>query len=117
VVSLELAVCGRHTASRVAVVNDVVVNQRRGVKKVQPCCKINNPMLFGVFVGVDGYVAEGYRCPPAPISEASAKSLSPVKERFGYRREGIGVGRNLWDFTMRSRDNFSQIFGNAVNER
>jgi hypothetical protein len=114
---LELAVSGRHTPSRIAVVDDVVMDKSGGVKKFQPCGKINNPMLFGVFVGVYRHIAEGHRCPPAPISEASAKSLSAVKDRFGYGGEGIRVGGNLWDFTMRPRDDVSEIFGNTVNER
>jgi hypothetical protein len=117
VVPLELSVCGCRTAPRIAVVNNVVVNQSRCVKQFQSGGKVNDPVLIGVFVGVDGHISEGHRGTPAPIGEASAESLSAMKERFGYRGEGVGIGRNLGDFTMRSRNDISQIFGNAVNER
>jgi hypothetical protein len=39
-----------------------------------------------------------------------------MKERFGYRGEGIRVVRNLRDFAMRPRDDVSKIFGNSVDE-
>ena len=116
-VSFELAVGGSHAAPRIAVVDDVVVNQSRSVKQFQSSCKIYDPVLFFVFVRVDRDIAKGHGRTPAPIGKASAKSLATVKERFGYRGEGIGVRRNFGDFTMRLRDDFSQIFGNAVNER
>jgi hypothetical protein len=53
VLLFELAVCGRDPASRVAVVDDVVVDKGCGVKKFEPCCKINDPMQFGVVVRVN----------------------------------------------------------------
>jgi hypothetical protein len=74
-------------------------------------------MLFGVIIGVDGDITEGHRGTPAPIGKPRAKALPAVKERFGYRSEGVGVGCYLGNFTMRSCDDVSQIFGNAVNER
>jgi hypothetical protein len=115
-VPLELAVRGCYAAPGITVVDYVVVDQGCGMKEFQSRCKIYDPVLFDVFVGIDGHITEGHCCAPAPICEASAKSLSAVKERFRNIREGISVGRNLWDFSMRSRDDFSQIFGDEVNE-
>jgi hypothetical protein len=100
VISLELAVSGRDSAPRIAVVDDVVVDEGGGVKKLEPCCQVNDPLLFGVFVGVHRDVAERDGRPPSPIRKASAESLSAVKKRFGYRGECVGVRRDLWYFTM-----------------
>jgi hypothetical protein len=98
--SFELAVCGGDSAPGVAVVDDVVVDESGGVKKFQACRKVNDPLLIGVFVWVHRHIAERNGRSPSPIRKASAESFPPVKERFGYAGECVGVRRNLWDFTM-----------------
>jgi len=49
-------VSGRDAAPCIAVVNYVVVDESRGVKKFESRGKVNDPLLLGVFVGVHGDV-------------------------------------------------------------
>jgi hypothetical protein len=117
VVALELAVCGGDSATGVAVVDDVVVDESCGVKKFQTCREVYDPILFGVGVGVHRDIAERYGSAPSPIGKASAESLTAMKEGFGNSSKSVGVRRDFWNFTMRPCDNVSKVCGNAIDER